>query len=143
MIKKFNEYNGYSNDDYYKEIPEEQYNSQSTKMWDNGELTNPDPIEYLEFTEREVSKINATINKREKNFVMQYNCDIEYQLPSYMGGTAFTDDRKYHKYRLTIKKMRDNYYFVSIEKGLRNFGGDFRYYKCDGFQGLIKLLKDY
>lgn len=99
---------------------------------------------YSEITEGEFYDLSNFISS-ENSFISLENKYIskliKFGFRVEKGGFICSDDVKWmFKDNICIYQLEDDYFIVSISEHINN--PHIKYYKCDQFDGLIKLLKD-
>ncbi len=114
MIKLFEEYN-----QYYQEIDRREY------------CLNRDDDERRDFFNREEYMILSKIDGIDFVDVIYVDSDIDFM--QIKGG----------KNQFSIIKCKDEWYYTEIWLNYSRPGRSFRYYKCDQWEGLLKLIEDF
>lgn len=128
-IKHINE--GFNQDDYYVNISDDEYYKLSYDTDDNKDIFNSKEVDFFN---------RLTIGHWEK------------ELGRYIYGQSFisTTEEFDDSYKVNIiknqminyiTKLKDSYYLVNCYDCYRTFLSPMKY-KCDQFEGLVRLLKD-
>lgn len=114
MIKLFEEYNN----SYYKEI---------------GDLKS-EVDEYIPFTLKEISLLKDLFKYRLIIYLTYYNKDgFIMDERDYLKSCIIYISFRHPSSNITITKLPDEWYILTT---------DYKHYKCDQFEGLIKLIED-
>jgi hypothetical protein len=129
-LKKFNE----SKDDYYVEIPEDDF-------WEIKEYYNYDT---LPFTNREIEMIKSICDSRNTELkyakVIDLNDEVyELQLITKGNGVDDFGSKFVFQRRSLIYKMEDEYFLFGFNVDRESSS---TFYKADQIDGLLKLLSD-
>ena len=129
-LKKFNE----SKDDYYVEIPENDF-------WEIKENYNYD---ILPFTKREIEMIKSTCDSRNTELkytkVIDLNDKVyELQLITKVSGVDDFGSKFVFERRSLIYKIEDDYFLFGFNVDRESSS---TFYKADQIDGLLKLLND-
>lgn len=129
-LKKFNE----SKDDYYVEIPEDDF-------WEIKENYNYD---ILPFTKREIEMIKSTCDSRNTELKYHKVIDLndgvyELQLITKVSGVDDFGSKFVFERRSLIYKMEDDYFLFGFNVDRESSS---TFYKADQIDGLLKLLND-
>lgn len=129
-LKKFNE----SKDDYYVEIPEDDF-------WEIKEYYNYDT---LPFTNREIEMIRSICDSRNTELkyakVIDLNDEVyELQLITKGNGVDDFGSKFVFQRRSLIYKMEDEYFLFGFNVDRESSS---TFYKADQIDGLLKLLSD-
>ena len=111
-------FRGYIMSEYYKIISKYLYNE----------------YQYENFNDNEIHKIKTVANI--KKLVFKYSANREVSL--ILHNTSWSPKR----FLFDIRKSKDDWYYISYHnKDLRGSIKDI-YYKCDQFDGLLKLIDE-
>jgi hypothetical protein len=122
-------FESFTTDDYYKKLNYEEY-QELYNFYDNKEAFNKNEVNFFNNLTGDKIRIDFWRKQKKHTSVRTSSFDDSDEV-------ALCILNKYIYVNLT--KLKDNYYIVNFYAGGRYTS---EYYRCDQFDGLLKLLKD-
>jgi hypothetical protein len=124
-LKCFESYDKLPNSEFYHQISQSEFEFEETKS-------------YAEWSDSELNIISKLVGKPDDKSEEE-NLHKGHQ--SFQSIKAFTFNSKHIKF---ITKLKDEWFMVMVDSGIKGTRRANRmdYYKCDQFDGLVKLIED-